>query len=407
MPSVVLDLRSNTKCGIANDPNPGMGLFEEKGRLFLGPWQWYSISGEGAFWGAPASVDGYVSLGSDPRRLTLPEERREMGRLLNIDPSRLPDTDLIDLLAHYILGIYADPTGQNRVKPLRMSRRGIKLHLGSFGLVLKGAWTRNHPNFEAALAVRMADYRHNKDSGVPLEVLQRWTGHDMLAYYGRTGNDLLDNLVPAEYLADGWREPETKITDDFSTNTIANYDLTDLAGAGFNPGFSVTGGVLRFESSGGTGSTRGLALHQTVLSSADMYSQHSLAAQDSGGSYHATVARAADASNYYSARYVLASPTIAEMFKRVGGTDSSISAQFEFSTSDLKLQVQSSNQEMFDGGTSLATASDPSLSAGNQAGLESKTQGNGINDHDDFEASDELAAGGIPPAVLRRRIEEG
>ncbi|HZA21049.1 MAG TPA: ABC transporter substrate-binding protein, partial [Dehalococcoidia bacterium] len=55
-------------------------------------------------------------------------------------------------------GTLADPPGASRVKPLRFGRRGLELFLNNF-LVLQEPLETNHPNFQATLDVRRADYR--------------------------------------------------------------------------------------------------------------------------------------------------------------------------------------------------------------------------------------------------------
>ena len=131
MAVAVLDLRSNTKAGIPNDSSPGMGLFLDQGNLWLGPWEWrLELDGSG-FWGAPLVIDPlrYDNLGSDPLGRMQLAQRNALADGMSIARTALPDSNLADILAHFVLGTLADPTGVNRVKPLRMGRGWLRLLL--------------------------------------------------------------------------------------------------------------------------------------------------------------------------------------------------------------------------------------------------------------------------------------
>lgn len=392
MPAVALDLRSNSKCAIAADPSPGMGLFEDGGKLWLGPWQWHLDLGLGGFWGAPLLIDPlsgtYQDLGSNPQATMRVAARNGLADRLGLDRALLPDTNLADLLAHYVLGTLADPTGINRVKPLRMGRKGLSLHLGSFGLVLHEPFSRNHPNFDAALAVRWADYRRNKAAGVPLEALQRWTGHDALALFRRrpTAADL-DLLLPPEFRGDGSRDPRTTILDDFNR--------ADQAGLGTSSeGWSWVSqtGTIDVVSNQAKWSATNHAAYRadSNLSTDDHKSEVDTVGTISGTKYFSPTVRASAAAVTYYAYLARDNSTNSKLHKRVNGTftNSALGVQHG-ATGRVGVSADGSTIEgYFDSDTAEVAWTDTAITGNLQAGVTAR-EANDIGDN--FEAAD-LAA---------------
>ena len=243
-----LDLR-------APEQGPGFGIFAEGASLFFGQW----VRGSGG-WDAPTDLRGYANLGDDPgARMTL-ANRNTLAGSRGLNPSSLPDSNLADILAHFIMGTLADPAGVNRVKPLRFGKRGLELYLAG-QLVLKEPINPAHPNFQPTLDVRWADYRRHKAAGTSLEVLQRWTGACGLKYFGREATSAdIDQLLPTEHRDDGATRPRTTITDSFSGDLTA---WTQMVGS-----WSISGGELIASRAGGANED-GHIRHDTDLSDDD------------------------------------------------------------------------------------------------------------------------------------------
>ena len=97
MVNPVLDLRSNTKIGVANDPSPGIGLFNDGGNLVVGPWLWNAAGVDVAHWRAPVDVSGlgYTNLGSDPYATMSVANRTALAVTLGVNPGLLAiNTDI-------------------------------------------------------------------------------------------------------------------------------------------------------------------------------------------------------------------------------------------------------------------------------------------------------------------------
>ena len=124
-----------------------------------------------------------------------------------------------------LLHRHADPTGQQRWKPLRMTRRtGLAFSIG--GQLYREAVAESHPAFGNTIAVFQADYRRNRAAGAPLAALRRWTGATMQRLWGRMGDDLVPALLPSEYQNDGWANPATEISSNFTqadSSTITGF----------------------------------------------------------------------------------------------------------------------------------------------------------------------------------------
>ena len=228
---------------------------------YLGSWVW-DTTGPQPFWRTPrpdlsvASYD-YRSLPQCANRGTLAPVRglfflREqapgvgyyLGDSLGASVNPVQKTAIRvafdlgeNIVASDVLGVllellnrHADPTGQQRWKPLRMTRRsGLVLRIGD--RLYQGVFAESHPAFANTIAVFQADYRRNKAGGVPPAVLRRWTGSTMQRLWGRMGDDLVPALLPSEYQTDGWERPATEISDNFTRadSTSLGADWTEVA----------------------------------------------------------------------------------------------------------------------------------------------------------------------------------
>lgn len=407
MPVSILDLRTVAKADIANDPDPGMGLFSDQGNLFVGPWQWRADENA---WDAPDSVaTGYVGLGSDPLARMRVAARNGMADLLGLNRASLPDSNLADILAHFILGTLADPRGLTSVKPLRMRRDGLRLYLGEFGLVLSEPLSTNHPNFDATLAVRLADYRRNRAAGVPLEALQRWTGHDARKLFRRTptANDL-DRLLPPEFRDDGERPPQTVFTESFNTANSGTLgpDLTWAQAAGT---WSVSGNKATVSDTGSVPSAR--AEHD--LSSDDHYSE----VDDTGSGTDPDIQRGcsvrcnpADEEHYEI--FVRNNISTSVRIRRVSSTGSvtnlaSVSSLATAPGVVIKLEVDGSSLEGFiDGVSVIGPTTDTTFTGYLRAGLAAQASAGGVPFLDSFVASDLVAPVVVTPTTLALTINE-
>ena len=225
---------------LATAPGPVDTLFEDldTGEILLGGTVW---DAEDESWVAPATGAGMQSLGNDPLAPLTISQRNALAVATHNPPVALSAASLLEVLVFQILGSLADPTGIARPKPIRMSRRrGVGIFFGSYGRLQLGDFEANtaHPNFQAALDVRIADYRRRKAAGDSLDSLQRWTGYALEQYFGRASDDFLDQVLPPEHLADGWRPHSTTIGDTFTDSDGTSLDAHTATGP--NGGFEWT-----------------------------------------------------------------------------------------------------------------------------------------------------------------------
>lgn len=216
-----LDLRSNTLCSRINAAEPGYGIFVYD-RL--------------------TATGGYY-LGADPQALLSLSQRNAIANATGkaVGAGSFQDT----IRDQFLNPLKYDPTGVNFHKPLRGNvRNGARLYLGGFGSLVSERCTESHEAVQASLAVRWADYRRLRGEGLPLELLQKWTGYDSLKLFGRrpNGNDL-DRLLPPEHLADGWQMPATTLGDTFvEATTDTNLESHTPTGANAATGWTLVQG---------------------------------------------------------------------------------------------------------------------------------------------------------------------
>lgn len=312
-----------------------------------------------------------------------------------------------------------DPSGETKCKPLRISRRhGLKCYLGGFGnnkLIIDERFAPNHVALTSTLAVRFADYRRMRDQGVPLEAIERWTGHDMKSLFGRQGDDLLPALVPSEYLdgrlgRDSWHMPQTTIADNFNRaneNLEASADWALLSGVSGAASFDILSNQCR-EDLGL--SDRGAAQHQTSLSSDDHYAQVTIEAlvapastRSDGGAYARLSSNTGKHNGYvYQATIESDSAIKGRIFKSTGTAPTATVLVDETETivvtDTIRVEADGSSiTGKINGTITAGPTTDTALTGTLTAGLEARIESGSVGDIilDNFEAADLAAAVGI------------
>jgi hypothetical protein len=123
---------------------------------------------------------------------------------------RLLGDTLKDVIAGLLIRM-GDPTSQARWRGIRASGRRLQLRIGGV-VVLDEPFDESHPAWSHTRDIFRAAYRRNRahvDAGLlPLEALQRWTGHEMRKY-----RVVAEALLPPEHVSDGSRPPRTTLND--------------------------------------------------------------------------------------------------------------------------------------------------------------------------------------------------
>jgi hypothetical protein len=191
----------------------------------------------------------------------------------------------------WIFNTQADPTGQNRWKPLRGSRRNPPSLYLAGKEVWEGRLTGDSQFSNAVLdntiAVFKADYARLKSEGVPIEHLRKVTGAKMLSLWGRMGDDVLEPLLGPN-ASDGWGVPSSEIIDTFveaGDTALASHDPTPTDWGGWtiiDGGFTVIAATDDVDS---TDAGASIARADYAMSSDGHYSQIDMfqAGFDGGG----------------------------------------------------------------------------------------------------------------------------
>lgn len=327
----LLDLRSLPQCGSPGPAAQGYGLFVLSARDdTIG---YYLGDSLGSLVKAPlkSALKTALALGEDITAST-------------------PKDILVELLTSH-----ADPTGQARWKPLRGSlRQGVKLSLAGqevWAAALDAAVRAN------TVLVFQADYRRNKADGVPLTALRKWTGSTMLKLWGRMGDDLATQLLPAEYVGDGWEAPSTTITESFNTadSPTLGPDLawTELAG---------DADVVSNQCANITGTSEIRA--DSPLSMDDHYSQALIVtfASPNGGGMLVRFPNTG-AFTWYMGDYYPGSATY-RLYKRIDGAWTELAFLSEVSPGNgwtAKTEIDGSALAFFKDGVSKVTATDTAI----------------------------------------------
>lgn len=360
----LLDLRSNTQAGQSGPIAEGFGLFA---------------------YDQPMGSTGMHCMGGDLDQAITAVQADTIALLLDRSAGSIAARNIRGLLKE-VLTTDADPTGVNLNKPVRISRKqGFIIHLGGYGPIIQERFSESHPAFQVTLAVRRADYTRNREAGVPLEALQRWTGHDALAIFGREPTPAdLDLLLPAQYRADSWQKPRTIITESFNqaNSTILGPDLTWT---------EVTSNWTTVSNEAAPGGVAGNARAEHDLSSDDHYAQVVIkATTSSNAGVRIRFAAAAD-TNYFgiwrntNTRY--------EIFKRIATSNTILfnGAASAIAINDvIKLEVTGADLlTLYRNAGAEASGTDTSITGDLRTGMYGDSSTSRL---DDFEAADLAAA---------------
>jgi hypothetical protein len=300
-------------------------------------------------------------------------------------------TDTAHEVLAEVLTRNGDPTGVTAHKPLLSQ----SIHLGG-----REAWKAPKNWYEAgadplwrdlALRVKQADYALMKvemtarGSDQYLRVADFW-----IEQYGF-------DVRTVEQRKDGTLPHETTITDDFATDTLANYTLTGTPPVGW--AHEAVDERISYESDGTF--TQGKATHTTSLSSANHYSKVTLHGFDGGStSFAAVLVGYIDDDNYYRGTFENLTGNEIRFWKVLTGTPSQIGATVAGGTNgggdEIRIdRADDSTLELFLATVSQGQRTDTTHTTGLRAGFIAQTQGSGKYIFDNFEAADlEEPAGG-------------
>jgi len=329
------------------------------------------------------------------------ETRLAVSRMLGID--KIPSTiDNPMALLLYLLTREADPTGQERWKPLRVGRRR-QLKLSIAGQEYTERVDEAHPAFTNTIKVFQTDYRRNKVEGVPAEVLQKWTGSEVLKLYGRLGAALAERILPPEFSADGLKLPETVILESFNQGDSTTLG-PDLSWTEVRENWSTVSNEVTHTAGA---NVRTSARAESALSSDDHYAQLIITALDvvlKDTDLGVAARFDAAAETYYTGlANGYSTPNVRlRINKIVAGTNTNLVGPYygiALSLPDtLKLEVSTNSQILYLDGVQRLSGPDTAITGNLYTGLAGWT-GNGAGNivkGITFEAGDLGAAG--PPA---------
>lgn len=351
-----LDLRSNTQCG--------------------------TIGGTGA-WGmfaypSTVSVSGSTYLGSDFGNLNT-TRRNAINNNLGVN---LTANESLDKVINKLLTLNGDVTGSAKWKPLRIGKtRAVDIRFAGQSIGI-GTVQDDQAEFLASLGVRKADYARQKASGVPIEILRKWNGYDLIKYWGSRDSSKLPNIVPPEFVNDGSDPPETTISDDFNR-----------ANGGIGANWTNVVGTFNISSNQVVLSAAALAMcrHNTALSGDDHKASVSITAiNTSNGAVGATARNSADASpnnDCYLVRAAYAGPNI-EFSKVVNGGVTALDSSQAITVSvpdTIEIEVNNSSMISRFNGALHHNFTDTSITGELRCGIHLRRTSDAL---DDFSAED-------------------
>ena len=279
---------------------------------------------------------------------------------------------------------FGDPTGNTSWRPIQMGKDGFEIVLGDRSIATQ-SFSLESKAFQNTVAVRWSDYRRQADARIPLKILRKWNGQDMLTYFGRMGDDLMPVLVPPEYQSHGWEKPSTTVSDNFdrADSTDLGADWTEVDG-----NWQILSNQLDIVSAGGTG--RSYVSHDTSLSSDDHYSEAKIYKTDpNSGNVLGTLLRWQDSSNHYAVNVHDTFTDQHEIYKRVTGTPTVLASEFQAWTDGhtMRGEVNGSTLKFYRQGVEELSVTDSALSGQLQLGI--WTDGTSVNFRwDDFGGAD-------------------
>lgn len=375
-----LDLRSITEQGTAGG---------------LGGWGIFTYD-------QPMGSTGMHCLGGDMDAPMTEPQAGTIAIMLGLDARDFAARDMRGIIAEILLE-QGDPTGQDRWKPIQTTRRGATIHLGGYGQIYGEPFSANSQATQNTLDIRWADYRRQKDAGVPLEQLQAQTGFDGFRIFGRepTPADII-RLLPPESRSDGHRCGAdeigrcTTISDSFDTAD------SDTLGPGLTWTELAATDIDIVSNAAETVTNSGYARAESDLAGSDMYAeattQNSVSTSNRGAGPCIRYATAADTA--YWLRGIGTSFQDYRIQSRVAAVNTEISMIDGFTDAQpglLRIEVVGSNLEIFYEGVSRDTVTSTTITGNTRAGICSLHNGANRARFSDFEAGDI----GAPPGTRR------
>ncbi|HCM36337.1 MAG TPA: hypothetical protein DIS53_00140 [Candidatus Wildermuthbacteria bacterium] len=335
------------------------------------------------------SIPGSIYLGDN-----LKGEIRNKQKVAEAFDVELQSNTILDFLWG-MLTVHSDPLGQMRVKPL-MPNENLELELYLEGLLVKSELfdITSHPHREKVLAVLQNMYRREREfdktqgSTHYLKVLGAW----MEKYRVSDHTIFLPPDVPDE----SWLQPETVITDNFNTDTSANWTAD-------NGSFTIDAGNSNiFECAG----TECVARYSaTALSTKDHYAQ--VAILTVGNSWNGPMIRKMNSSTltYYAHLYQGNSQTT-QLFKRVNGSYSQVGGNYNYTHSSgdvYKIQAAGTTITTYVNGVQAHSQTDSAIDEQFRAGIVSN---NTDTDFDDFQAGDNNATPADPTSLTQLKSDD-
>ena len=347
----------------------------------------------------PMGATGMHCLGNDLDAPMTTPQVNTIADLIGLASDSLHANTMRGVIAEILID-QADPTGNSRWKPIQITRQGASIVLPGYGEIYHEPYSENSKAMQNTLDVRWADYRRNRARGLPMPMLQKWTGADSRRLFGRepTADDLA-RLLPPEYRNDGSQRPTTTLTDTFTDTASTALDShTPTPSGGFTwatptNGFTVNGSnqITPDADSDNTGRT------SASLSSADHYTQVDVTVNDAGGRNYAgpAVRYAAAAETFYMFRIHVNAGSWANQIRRTEAGSSTVilsstTTNYDATTVTAKLDISGSTLDALVNGSSLGIGGTDTVITGNlQVGITGRQNNNTL---DNFEASDGITA---------------
>ena len=302
---------------------------------------------------------------------------------------------------------HGDPTGQNRWKPKRAGRKtDIKLSLGPWKNLVNQKFSESHPAYENTVDVFRADYRRNKAEGARLQDLQRFTGTEQKKLFGRMGDDLND-LLPPEYVKDGWKPSNTQYGDDFTGNGA----MTGRTATGTGSGWTWTELTATGDTSGGefvaTDSCVERAGH-TALASDDHDAEIDFTAAGTNNSHAMGICArfSGSAATYYVCWATIRAVTGGtHLYKRVAGSYTSLDNQLNSTqTAPINVRISCTSDDSITGYLDdvqdCQATTETSITGNFQTGLDCLGLGASGQKGDNFFVDDFAASGHIMASLV-------
>lgn len=351
------------------------------------------------------NLDGYVGeftrdtlmVDMDASKVHAIEQR--LGLPLGTIASRKPAEVIAEVLT-----VHADPTGQDRWKPLLSE----VIHLGGFSPIWRGKMGRSGPWWENVVAVRQHDYRRIRE-----ECLARGSQHHrrVLDYWAKQYRVDPSLFIPRGLPVETPLPHKTTFADNFNRTNSAtlgdssdgNFTWDEWQGADW----AISSNAARL--AGATGFD--CARTDTDLSSDDHHTQAKLSewtGAAAGSALNANVSvrqhSGATRSEYSAGTNDDDANTRWRMVKHVSSTDTQLDEFVAAPAANdvLKLQVSGSSLEAFINSTSRMTATDTAITGNLRTGLLGFISVSATNaaSWDDFEAADVVVATPRSQAVL-------